>query len=172
MGTYVLSFNGGRERERRRRGKVRGMEEGNRSYWVIIQLHLSSLRPCCHLTEQTSSLCSTDTDFVKGRLNEIWQFAVHVVCRVPGVISRKLHTSPSASKHKGRLAKQHLELFCSEDKTVSGNKKAHIHMHTKQSKAEHGTPIPSKQPLSTSLIPDVLYPSFYLFFIDFHNAFR
>lgn len=80
--------------------------------------------------------------------------------RAPSAISWKItshfsrhvrsNLSPCASKHKCKRAKHHLKLFCSEDKTLSGNKEAHIHTRTKQSRAENGTPISSKHshPLS------------------------
>lgn len=43
-------------------------------------------------------------------------------------------------KARGKRAKLHLKLFCSEDKTLSGNKKTRT-----QSRAGSGTPISSKQ---------------------------
>lgn len=45
------------------------------SYWVIA---LEWLRPGCHLTGQTSSLCGADIGFVEGMLGKT-EFAVHVV---------------------------------------------------------------------------------------------
>lgn len=81
-----------------------------------------------------------------------------------------------STRAKEQSSMLHLKLFCSEDKTLSGNKKTHIHtcIHkTKQGWERHTHFFKTQpSPFSTSLIPDILYQAFYLFFVDFHNAFR
>lgn len=83
-----------------------------------------------------------------------------------------LNLPQNASKHRHKRAKQ----CCSEDKTLSGNKSTHTHTYTRETKQgwERHTHLFKTQPspFTTLLIPDILYQAFYLFFIDFHNAFR
>lgn len=128
------------------------VKEGNRSHWVIVQLWhrvkvlaVTSLSKHCLPVELIWVLwregwatlggdCSCGLVFETPTCSVRKNITLH--------FSHDLHLNlpQNASKHRYKRAKQ----CCSEDKTLSGNKSIHTHIHTRN-KAGLGTAHPSLQ---------------------------
>lgn len=133
--------------------------------------------PGSHLTEQTPSLCWAAMGFCGGKAG--WIFAVYVVgpslriwAHKKTTTSHSLYLTPLCCFKAAYRAKQLAKFFCNNHKALWGNKSLFTRGKTKQGWERHTHFFKTQpSPLSTSLLPDILYQAFYLFFIHFHNAF-
>lgn len=131
--------------------------------------------PGSHLVEQTPSLRWADMGFVEERLGGFLLFMWSGLPSEYELVKKQLHfhfTCLLSAASKSHGAKQLAECLCNNYKTLWGNKNLFTHEKTKQGWERHTHFFKTQPwPLSTSLLPDILYQAFYLFFIHFHNAF-